>query len=261
MKINREKYTSHIKDNDKIIEMRRIIDKIEVVLNNHSFESTDFLDPYERLLAKSILNRFMEVNYLENGGVIQTERQIITIYPNYYSEQDVPEDIVCLRINVDTEGLSHKDFLGSILNLGIKRAKVGDILVHEGYGDIIVKQEISDFILINLNRIKNRKVTIEERSLDSISFVEPEYKEVNKVLSSYRLDVYMSASYNLSRQESIDIIKSERVKVNWEPVDKASKEITVGDMISVRGYGRSTLYSVEGISKKGKVKATIRILI
>ncbi|MBU5426463.1 RNA-binding protein [Tissierella pigra] len=261
MKIDREKYTSHIKDNDKLIEMRRIIDKIEVVLNNHSFESTDFLDPYERLLAKSILNRFMEVNYLENGGIIQAERQILTIYPDYYSELDAPHDIKYLRINVDTEGLSHKDFLGSILNLGIKRRKIGDILVHEGYGDIIIKQEISNFILFNLNRIKNRKVIVEEKSLDSISFIEPEYKEINKVISSYRLDAYISSSYNLSRQESIDIIKSGNVKVNWESIDKASKEITVGDIVSVRGYGRSILYSVEGISKKGKIKATIRILI
>lgn len=261
MKIDREKYTSHIKDNDKIIEMRRIIDKIEVVLTNHSFESTDFLDPYERLLAKSILNRFMEINYLENGGIIQAERQIINIYPDYYSKIDVPKDIICLRINVDTDGLSHKDFLGSILNLGIKRTKIGDILVHEGYADIIVKQEISDFILFNLNRIKNTKVTVEEKSLDAISFVESEYKEINKILSSYRLDVYISAAYNLSRQESIDIIKSEYVKVNWEPINKSSKEIAVGDIVSVRGYGRSALHSVEGISKKGKIKATIRILI
>lgn len=261
MRIDREKYTSHIKDNDKIIEMRKVIDKIELVLNNHSFESTDFLDPYERLMAKSILNRFMEVNYIENGGIIQAERQIITIYPSYYSELDVPKDIVCLQINVDTDELSHKDFLGSILNLGIKRTKLGDILVHEGYADIIVKQEISDFILFNLNKIKNRKVAIEEKSLESILFVESEYKEINKVLSSYRLDVYISATYNLSRQESIDIIKSEYVKVNWENIDKASKEITVGDIVSVRGYGRSTLHSVEGISKKGKIKANIRILI
>ncbi|TCU71747.1 RNA-binding protein YlmH [Tissierella praeacuta] len=261
MKIDRDKYISHIRDNDKKISMRRIIDKVEIVSNNHSHEFTDFFDPYERLLARSILNRFMEIDYLESGGVSQAERQIIAIYPSYYNPNDIQLNIICLRISGDLEGLSHKDFLGAILNLGIKRAKIGDILVHENYTDVMVKKEVGDFLLINLEKVANRNIKVEERSLESISAVEYLYKEINKTLSSYRLDVFISSSYNLSRQESIAIIKSGNVKVNWEPINKSAKEIAVGDIISVRGYGRSILHSVEGLSKKGKIKATIRILI
>lgn len=261
MKIDKDRYTSHIKDNDKVIDMRRIIDKVEIVLNNHSTEATDFLDPYERLLAKSILNRFMEISYLENGGILQAERQIITIYPDYYDSTILPQNIVVLRINGDLEGLSHKDFLGAVLNLGIKRSKIGDILIHDEYADIIIKKEIGDFILFNLEKVANKKVSIEERSLETLTPVEALYKEVNKTLSSYRLDVYMSAIYNLSRQESMDRIKSGNVKVNWEPINKPAKELQIGDVISVRGYGRSILHSVEGLSKKGKIRANIRILI
>lgn len=261
MKIDKDKYTSHIKDNDKIIDIRRIIDKVEIVMNNHSCESTDFLDPYERLLAKSILNRFDEIDYLENGGTIQAERQIITIYPSYYDPDNLPQKITALRIYGDLDGLSHKDFLGAILNLGIKRLKIGDILVHGDYTDVVIKKDIGDFLLFNLEKVANKKVRIEEKSLNSISSVEILYREINKTLSSYRLDVYISSSYNLSRQESMDIIKSGYVKVNWEPIDKPAKELEVGDVISIRGYGRSILHSVEGLSKKGKIKATIRILI
>lgn len=261
MKIDRDKYTSHIKDNDKVIEMRRIIDKIEIVTNNHSCESTDFLDPYERILAKSILNRFDEIDYLENGGIIQTERQIITIYPSYYNHENIPQDIMALRMYGNLEGLSHKDFLGAILNLGIKRSKIGDILVHEDYVDVVVKKDIGDFFLFNLEKVGNKKVNLEEIAPDSISPAKSLYREISKNLSSYRLDVYISSSYNLSRQESMDIIKAGYVKVNWESIDKPSKELEVGDTISVRGYGRSVLHSVEGLSKKGKIKATIRILI
>ncbi len=261
MKIDKEKYISHIKDNDKIMDMRRIIDKIEIVINNHCFESTDFLDPYERLLAKSILNRFNEIDYLEDGGIVHTERQIIFIYPSYYYPSDLPQNIIAFRISGDLDGLSHKDFLGAILNLGIKRSKIGDILVHADYTDIIVKKEIGDFILYNLEKVANKKVIVEEKSLESISPAESLYKEINKTLSSYRLDVYISSSFNLSRQESMDAIKAGNVKVNWEPIDKPAKELKVGDIISVRGYGRSILHSIDGLSKKGKIKATIRILI
>lgn len=261
MKIDKEKYISHIKDQDKIIDMRRIIDKIEVVLSNHSNEFTDFLDPYERSLAKSILNRFMGINYLEDGGIKDVERQVIAIYPDYLDENSIELSITALRIIGDFEGLSHKDFLGAILNLGIKRSKIGDILVHDGYTDIIVKKEIADFILFNLAKVANRKVHVEEKSLGYITPVEILYKEMNKVLSSYRLDVYISASYNLSRQESMNIIKSGSVKVNWESIDKPAKELEVGDIISIKGYGRSILHSVEGLSNKGKIRTTIRIIL
>lgn len=261
MKIDKEKYISHIKDYDKIIDMRRIIDKIEIVLNNHSNEFTDFLDPYERSLAKSILNRFMDINYLEDGGVIDAERQIIGIYPDYLEVDNLELNITVLRMIGDFDGLSHRDFLGAILNLGIKRSKIGDILVHDDYTDIIVKREISDFILFNLEKVANRKAHVEERPLESLVPVEVLYRELSKVLSSYRLDVYISASYNLSRQDSMNIIKSGSVKVNWESIDKPAKELEIGDLISVKGYGRSILHSVDGLSNKGRIRTKIRIIL
>lgn len=261
MKINREAYTAHIKDKDKVLDMRKVIDKIEIVINNHVTEVTDFFDPYERLLAKSILNRFMEVNYLEQGGISLAERKVMVIYPSYFDSSIIPGYLTFFRIKGHLEGLTHKDYLGAILGLGIKRSKVGDILVHDDYTDIILKEEISGFVLLNLEKIGNRKISITEVYSDLLKAPETSYKEVKKTLSSYRLDVYISAVYNLSRQESLDLIKAGYVKVNWEPIDKNSKELIEGDIVSVRGYGRSILHSVEGLSKKGKIKATILIIL
>lgn len=261
MIINKDKYVSHIQDNDRLIEMRRILDKIEIVMNDHLVESTDFLDPYSRLLAKSILNNFLEIDYLEQGGIEGLERQIITIYPDYYYLDHKDLNIAALRLKGNFENLSHRDFLGSILGLGINRSKVGDILLHEGYIDIIVKKEIANFIIFNLEKIGNNKTTVEEINLEDLVPGEISYKEIQKTLSSYRLDVYISASYNLSRQESTALIRAGNVKLNWEPIDRISKEIEEGDMISIRGYGRSIFHSVEGLSKKGRIKSTIRILM
>lgn len=261
MFIDKEKYVSHIKDQEKVISMRRLIDKIQIVLNNHFYEATDFLDPYERFLAKSILNRFIEIDYLENGGLNETERQIMVIYPEYFSQELLPQHLTVLRVEGNLERLTHKDFLGAILNLGIKRSKIGDILVHEDYTDIIVKKEIGDFILLNLDKVGNKTIHLEEKSVEDLTPVKVLYKELNRTLSSYRLDVYISATYNLSRQDSMDIIKAQYVKVNWEPIDRPAKELVVGDIISVRGYGRSILHSTYGLSSKGKIKANIRILI
>lgn len=261
MKIDKEALTSHIRDKDKILDMRKIIDKIEIVINKHIVTSTDFLDPYERYLAKSILNRFVEIDYLETGGYPSAERKVIIIYPHYFDENNLSDTLSYIRITGDLEGLNHKDYLGAILGLGIKRSKIGDILVHESYTDIIIKEEISDFVLLNLEKIGNRKVLIKEISKEDIQEPIISYKEIKKTLSSYRLDVFISAAYNISRQESVHLIESGYVKVNWEPIIKSSKELNVGDMISVRGYGRSILYSVEGKSRKGKIVANIRLIL
>lgn len=259
MKIDRGFYTSHIKNNEKLVEMRRVLDKIENVLNNHSIESTDFLDPYDRYLGKSILNRF-EVNYLEYGGLESAERKIFIIYPFYMDENDLETNLSFLRLNGDLEGLSHKDYLGAILNLGIKRAKVGDILVHDTYGDIIAKKEIGSFLLLNLERIGNKNVKIIEINSNDLTEPEESFKEFTRFLTSLRIDVFLSSVYNLSRQESQTIVNSGNVKINWEPIDKPSREINVGDIISTRGHGRAKLVSIDGLSRKGRYNSTIRIL-
>lgn len=86
MFINLEEDLSHIKDPEIKIKMRRIIDKIQMVLRNYSEEATDFLDPYERLLAKSLINKFSDLKYIEYGGLEDAERKIITIFPDYLDE-------------------------------------------------------------------------------------------------------------------------------------------------------------------------------
>ena len=261
MNINKEMYINSIQDKEKSIEMRKILDKIEIVLKQHCIESTDFLDPYERKLAISILNRFNEISYCEMGGLKECERQTIAIYPYYYNEEDIDSKISALRIEGNLDGLSHKDFLGSVLHLGIKRRKIGDILIHGKNIDIIIKKEICDFLLINLQRISNVKVKLHEISLEELKPGLINYKDISLIFSSLRLDVIISSSFNLSRQDSLNLIKSGNVKVNWEPIYRPSKELQIGDVISVKGYGRCIFNSIEGVTKKDRIRGTIRILI
>lgn len=240
--------------------MRRIIDKIEIVLDSHKIESTDFYNPYERKLARSILNRFLEIDYWEVGGLKDAERKAFLIYPDYYQlvESDVP--IRGLMVYDYTGKYSHRDFLGSVLGLGINREKVGDILIHENYAQIVVKDEIADFILISLDKIGKEKVKVKEVSLKDITRGNVEYRDIHVTVPSLRLDAIISSSWNLSRQDSQKLIESDKVKVNWEPIGKVSKEVAKGDLVSTRGYGRFILYSIEGINRKGRIKIKIRLL-
>ena len=241
--------------------MRRILDKIEIVLNKHLIQCSDFLDPYEVYLAKSILNRFDDLKYLEYGGYDAAERRIIIIYPYYLELEEVDEYLACIKLLGDFESLSHKDFLGALLNLGIKREKVGDILVHQDRTYVILKEEIGEFVLYNLEKVGNRRIKAERVKARDLEAPEVEYEEVIRFLTSLRIDLAISEAYNLSRKDSLDLIKRGFVKLNGEPIDKTARELAEGDVVSVRGYGRFILHSIDGISKKGRYRSTIRILL
>lgn len=260
MKIDKDKYIAHINNRKQIINMKRVLDKIEIVLNRHTIECTDFLDPYERKLAKSILKQLMGISYKESGGLDDSERQIIVIYPDYYQYNDIDMPIDFLMIELDIDNLSHRDFLGAILNLGINRDKIGDILIHETYAQIVVKNEISNFIRMNLERVGNKRVKIKEIELTDLHQGKIDYKEILTTISSLRLDVLISEVFKISRNDSQKIIGAERVKVNWEPIDKVFKELEEGDLVSAKGYGRFILYSIEGTSRKGKPRIKLRLL-
>lgn len=261
MIIDKDLYIKHIQGEDYILKMRKILDNVEMVLNDYRQETTDFLDPYERHLAKSILNRFDEITYTEDGGLVESERKLINVFPFYLEKDEIEEKISFIEIQFLDNNLSHKDFLGAILNLGIIREKIGDIYVHHDYAFIMVKKEIKDFILFNLNKVSNSKVKNQEIKRNEVKISQEDYKEVSKFVSSLRLDTIISSIYNMSRQNSLKIIKSDRIKINFKPVNKPSVELNEGDLISVKGYGRSKFHSINGISKKGNYNITFRILV
>ncbi len=260
MNIDRKKYLSHIQDENYIEDMRRILDIVEIVMRNHSVESTDFLDPYTRRLAISILNRFDDISYSELGGHEEYERKVIVIYPTYHYLSKSDYSVVGIRLHGDLEGLRHPDYLGAILGLGVKREKIGDIVIRDQFVDIVVKKEIKNFILYNIKKIGRNNFKAKNIELEDLKYLAPEYKLKTTTLSSNRLDVYIAACYNLSRKDSSNLIKRNRVKVNWEPIDKPSFELYASDMISVRGYGRSILSSIDGKTKKDKLRVSIHIL-
>ena len=260
LKLNKHKYISNIHDKNQIVNIRRLLDKIEIVYNRHIIQSTDFLDPYERRIAISILNQFEEINYSEFGGIKEAERKVISIYPHYYEYNNRDSGINALVIYDYIGKFSHRDFLGSVLALGINREKIGDILIYEKYTQIVAKEEISDFILMNLKKIGKENIKIKEIPIDTLKPIEILYRELVTTVSSLRLDAIISGALNLSRKDSQRLVNSGFVKVNWEPIEKAHNELKEGDMISVRGYGRFVLYSILGKSKKDRFRINIRLI-
>ncbi|WP_083238846.1 RNA-binding protein [Caloranaerobacter ferrireducens] len=262
MFLNKAKYLEHIRDPEQIIVMRKILDKIEKVLKNHEIVYTDFLDPYQRRLSHSILNRFSDLNYFEEGGLKEAERKSIIIYPFYLIKEDIENPIGSIKIIGNfKKKLNHRDYLGSILGLGIKREKIGDIYLHDDFTQIVLHKDILDFIKLHLSKVGNQNVQVEEISLNEIKQGTIEYIEKNVTVSSLRVDNIISAVYDISRSKCLMYFNQNRVKVNWEPIKQPFHLVDETDMVSVKGKGRFLIYKNLGKTKKGRYKLIIKIYV
>ncbi|SHJ57350.1 YlmH family RNA-binding protein [Tepidibacter formicigenes] len=261
--IDKERLTNHIKDLELKNTMYKVIDKAIGVIKNHDYRCTDFLNPYEIKNAVSVLNYIDDVKYFIYGGYEEAERKVVYIYPYYVFEQDLDIPIKVLEItgNFKFKEISHRDYLGAILGLGIKREKIGDILIHKDFWQVIVKKDICDFLLLNLNKVGNNSVKIKEINFLDIKYSEPEYKEVSFTVSSQRLDCIISGIYNLSRQESTKLISSQKVCIDFEPISSASKVVKEESLISVKGRGRAIISEIGNYTKKGRVKVKAKIIL
>lgn len=244
----------------------KMLDKIELSNIKNKIEYTDFLDVYQKHLLEKILNLENIENYIITGGAEETERNIIVFYPeklkdivNQNYKGIVP--ITCVRIMLPKEmhsKYSHRDYLGGLIKLGIKREKIGDIFVFEDGADILILDEISKFILNNISSLTRfSKSTIEKVSLEDIRKKEVNKEEMKVIVSSMRLDCVVSELLKTSRCKTEEIIKEKRVFVNFENIDKLTKQIKEGDLITIRGKGRFEIESIEGTTRNGRIKLIV----
>lgn len=162
-----------------------------------------------------------------------------------------------IKGNFKFKNVSHRDYLGSLLGLGIKREKIGDLLVHENKCQIVIDSEVCDYILYNFTKVGNNNIEVSKIPRELIEKPIQEYIEKSISVSSLRLDNIISAVFNLSRQESAKYINSELVYVNYEKILQVSKQIEIKSIISVRRHGKFLIKNIGGISKKGKIRVTV----
>lgn len=158
------------------------------------------------------------------------------------------------------DSLSHRDFLGAIMNLGIERKNIGDIIVNNSVAYIFVIDKMAQYILENLTKVKH--TVIKTSLVEDIPEGEL-YKTENCsfIVSSLRLDCIIAAVYNLSRNQTNEIFSSKKVFVNGKLTENTSHLIKENDIISVRGFGRFIFISTGGTSKKGRTYISIDLFV
>ena len=154
--------------------------------------------------------------------------------------------------------MTHRDFLGSLVGLGIKRETLGDIIINNNKGYLFCLESIAPFIIDNLTKVKHTSVSCsicEELPKNIL----PEPTEKTVIVSSLRLDGIISGVYNISRSKSSALIDSERVFINGKLSKSNSFPLKEDDIVSVRGHGRFRFKEISGDTRKGRIRIVCEV--
>lgn len=261
----REILEKYKKEEERLL-VAKLLDKIEACEKRNKIEYTDFLDEHQEHILKKVLI-FLKQDFVSFGGYEEAERKILILYPeklkslfeeNKFNLNTIITVIRISPLKEDIKKLNHRAYLGGLIKLGIKREKIGDIVIHENGADILILKDIEKFLYTNiltLKRFQNSRVEIV--SLENIKGKIQEMQETKIIVSSLRLDNIVSEICKTSRNKANDIIFSERVFVNSECIVKSTKIIKENDKITIRGKGRFFIKQILNETKKGRIPIII----
>ena len=202
--------------------LSQLLDKIEFSRTRNKIEYTDFLDMYQVSLVENYMRKINFKDFRLYGGYEESERKIAIIYPSQYNDTMIEKQynkilkIVRIKLPEDLYGkYSHRNYLGGIVKLGLKREKVGDIIVSEEGADIITFESFSNILkesLFSLTRFKDSQISIE--NIDKLNKKEIKIEQVKIIVPSLRLDNIVSDLARTSRSKANQIIAQERVFIN-----------------------------------------------
>lgn len=261
--MNRQEILNKYENDEDRLLISRLLDKIEFVEKRNTVECTDFLDLKQKSMLENILKALKYTNYRIYGGYENSERTVIIIYPEkleevFENEQyDYNNIIQVIRIILPNEmrgKYNHRDYLGAVIKVGMKREKVGDILVDINGADLIVKKDTIKYLKTSLGELTRfSKSNIEEVDIKQLNVTPQKVELINIIIPSMRADSIVSELIKTSRSKVIEIINSERVFVNCEIVTKNSRILKENDMITVRGKGRFKIKQILNYTKKGNI--------
>lgn len=241
---------------DKLL-VSRARDALEISEKRFMVKSVGFLNLHQKRLIEQCVPAPPDMETEFYGGYVEAERTLFLCHPQY-CEPCYGDLVTVFEITGrELDDLSHRDYLGSVLSLGIVRENIGDILCLDGRTYLYVRTEIAEYIEQNLKKIGNRGVRLKRCELGEVQIPEKETREVSGTVASLRLDSVLSLALGLARGKTAELIRSGRVSLNWEPTESVSAELKAGDMISVRGFGRIKLARVGGLSRKGRLGISV----
>lgn len=262
--MDRSVLNKYKKEDEKLV-LSKVVDKISFCETKNKIQVTDFLDLGQKQLIYNFLNNQKVKNYIFYGGFKEAERVLAVFYPekleNLIQNMNFNEYIKVIRITLPNENkgkYTHQNYLGALMKLGLKREKIGDILVDENGADIIIKEDILKFLITNLPQLTRfQKSKIEEIKLEELRKALIQKEKMTITVSSMRIDNIVAELAKCSRNKANELLEQERVFVNYEVITKSTKQIKEDDKITIRGKGRFEVKQILGNTRKGRIMVEI----
>ena len=264
-------------DESKLLE-GRIRELAQSAWQRDILRHTDFLSLSEQAVYHRIERTLSGGQRILYGGHPDADRTCLFFLPSYMDVMDAPPEedhcaqalpqeirgcIACIRIRAANprfaEPLSHRDYLGALMNLGVDRAKTGDILT-DGTGAeayLFCTKEIAPFLCEELVRVRHTSVVCEEAAADECS-IRPSFEELHVNVPSERADAVLAAVWKLSRTEAASLIAQEAVFADGRSVLQPGMQLKAGMRVSVRGYGKFLYDGAEHTTKKGRLYVNVK---
>ncbi len=248
----------------RVEDILRLSDRGELVCGN-------FLTPHEAAYVLTVARALRSGDrILLFGGYPDAERKRLIALPSFVSELDgsveenartyFPDEMsrAVRAIKIQGSGyreLSHRDYLGSILALGIERPALGDILVQDEHSAVVFcTDKIFDYLMSGIDRIASDKVNVCEFVPDEDFGAKREFLPIRDTVASKRLDCVVGALTNLSREKAQALIRTGLCEVNYLTQQRVDAEVKVPCVISARGYGKFNVLSFDGETKRGRLR-------
>ena len=232
-------------------------DKYMQCCQQYCITYTNFLDMRQRSLVEKALREsgagWGDVRCEFYGGYGDAERTLAVFLPDYADVGECPLSVIRIKTPAGGRKLTHRDYLGSILGLGLKREVTGDILVTENGADIIVMEEVRDFILLNYSKAGRTSLLLEEVPLSELHIPEQKTVMIKDTVASLRLDNVAAAAFQLSRAKAGEAVRAGLVFVNSMQSEKPDMQIAEGSKLVMRGRGKAYLRTVVGRTRKDRI--------
>ncbi|BCS81199.1 RNA-binding protein S4 [Caldicellulosiruptor diazotrophicus] len=241
----------------EVLKLKNLIEKLR-----WGIEYSDFLTPFAiKYAVEVLLKNQNHILHKSWGGYVGSERNILALFSRDFEEYVENLTYPIQKILIEAKNnLSHRQILGSLIGNGLKRDKIGDILVKENSALVFVKDEIATYIVTNIDKIGKVNVKcslIENNQIDINWFINNNSKRIVFTVASLRVDSVISHGFGISREEATDLIRQMKVAVNWIYIDKPSYPVKEGDLISVGHHGRLKIDKVLTQTKKGRISIEV----
>lgn len=249
-------------DKDLQLIKKRLSELAQRSYSHGIYTFTPFLGLSEQQAFYEIERDLDYAGYSMEGGSPLCERKMIRFGMPDILGYEEPYPIQCLKIEPLTpkfaQHLTHRDFLGAIMNLGIERSTVGDIFVQDKEALLFCQENIASYLTENLLQVRHTHVKC--CVTEAAEYLQaPVMEELSFTVASARIDSVISKVYNIARSRSVELFKAGRIYVNGRITENNSYTLRNGDTVTARGFGRFVYTGEHGETRKGRIRIGVEV--